>query len=425
MKSAERVDGPPPDLDPSAQTLGTRADRHRRRWLRRNLRWIALALVIMLAPVGWSYGRALTAPGNENWSTRTVEWIKHHGGRGLVIAIEDWWYSHHKPPVGGEPSGGIPIVEPQTPTPGPTASVSPLPTGPPHLEPPPDIRPIATPPLANEGHWQPLGRRVSHIPTMYVAYVRPDTVHTSLLTTVVWMDTKLVHPVLYAGTQDPGGSNWRHYAQIGKGDLPDLVAAFNSGFQLKDTPGGWFSEGKFGKALVNGGATLVIYKDGTVDVGAWGRDVRMSPEVASARQNLSLIVRGGKPIPGLAKQDFRNWGATYGGDVLVWRSGVGVTADGGLLYAAGDGLSAFSLANILARAGAVRAMEMDINHTWMSFDWFKPAPGRPFGLAATKMLDNQYRTAYRYLTPDERDFLAVFLRPSVVATEAPASPLSP
>ncbi len=41
--------------------------------------------------------------------------------------------------------------------------------------------------------------------------------------------------------------------------------------------------------------------------------------------------------------------------------GLGVTADGALVYVGGSGLSIVDLANLLARAGAVRAMEMDIN----------------------------------------------------------------
>ncbi len=305
-------------------------------------------------------------------------------------------------------------MAPET-TPSPAGSQS----GPAHLSQPPDIQPIASPPLANEGRWQPLGVRVQHVPTMFVAYVRPDNVHTSLLTTVVWMDTKLLRPVLYAGTQLPGGSGWRHYALIPKADRSGLVSAFNSGFAMDDIKGGWYSEGRAAKPLLGGGATFVIYRDGTVDVGQWGRDVQMSGAVASARQNLTLIVDHGQTVPGLAQANFRDWGVTYGGAVLVWRSGIGIDRNGGLIYAAGNGLSAFSLARILARAGAVRAMELDINHTWMTFDYFRPNPGSEWGVKPTKMLDNPYRTPYRYLTPDERDFVALFLRPQTTSSSGP------
>lgn len=390
----------------------SRVERRAKGRIRRNRRVIGLATVLLLAPVVWSYGRTLAAAGSENWSTRSVEWIKNHGGRGLVVHIESWWYSHHKPPVGGEPSGGIPNVaglgQPEV-----TPSASPA--GPSHLDHPPDLRTIASPPLPHEGQWQPLGTRIDHVPTMFVTYVRPDTIHTSLLTTVVWMDTKFVQPVLYAGTQLPGGSSWKHYREIPKGARQDLVAAFNSGFALKDTVGGWYSDGRTARPLERGAATLVIYRNGRVNVGQWGRDVRMTHDVVSARQNLSLLVDGGHPVRGLANENFRLWGATFGGGVLVWRSGVGVDANGGLIYVAGPGLSAYSLAQVLSRAGAVRAMELDINHSWMTFDWFKPAPGSNLLVKATKLLDNPYRSAERYLIPEERDFVAIFVRPELRA----------
>jgi hypothetical protein len=393
-----------------ALVTANRSQRHRKKkagFVRRNLRWIALAVALLLAPVAWSYGRTLVAPGSENWSTRSVEWIKNHGGRGLVVTIENYWYSHHKPPVGGEPSGGIPNLGAPAPTTTPSTQGSPAPLA---LGPPPDIRPIASPPLKNEGDWQPIGVKVDHVSTMYAAYVRPDDQHTSLLTTVVWMNSQLVHPVLYAGTQLPGGKGWKHYAEIPSNVRGSLVAAFNSGFDLKDTVGGFYDDGQTGKPLVAGGATFVFYRDGTSNVGQWGRDVHMTSNVVAARQNLSLIVDHGAPVPGIATEDFHKWGATYGGAVLVWRSGLGIDKRGDPIFAAGDALSAYSLARILARAGAVRAMELDINHTWMSFDYFKPNPKSSWGVDATKMLDNQYRTPYRYLSPDERDFVAIFLR---------------
>jgi hypothetical protein len=62
----------------------------------------------------------------------------------------------------------------------------------------------------------------------------------------------------------------------------------------------------------------------------------------------------------------------------VWRSGIGVDRNA-LIYAAGDGLSAYSLARILARAGAIRAMELDLNESWMTFDYFKPDARSPWG----------------------------------------------
>src|SRR4029453_1360989 len=70
------------------------------RWIRRG---IALLVVLLLIPVGWSYVDALQRPGNESGGIRTVEWIRDHGGNGIVNTIERWWYTNNPPPEGGRP----------------------------------------------------------------------------------------------------------------------------------------------------------------------------------------------------------------------------------------------------------------------------------------------------------------------------------
>jgi hypothetical protein len=98
------------------------------------------------------------------------------------------------------------------------------------------------------------------------------------------------------------------------------------------------------------------------------------------------------------------WGATLGNAVRVWRSGVGIDARGNILYAAADAQTAQSLAEILQRAGAVRAMELDINYEWTTFNFY----GAWGANGAQKLLPDMARDATRYLTPDDRDFFAVY-----------------
>jgi hypothetical protein len=144
----------------------------------------------------------------------------------------------------------------------------------------------------------------------------------------------------------------------------------------------------------------------------WGRDFQMGPDIASARQNLSLIIDNGVPAPDLATGGSAKWGATLGNKLLVWRSGVGVTANGALVYAGGNNLSATTLAGVLVRAGAVRAMELDINSEWVDyFTYGPPAPTQaPTSLSATKLLPEMRASADRYLTDNSRDFIAIFRR---------------
>jgi len=378
--------------------------------VRRGLRCLLVAFLLMFPPTAWSYISAMLAPGSAPLSAKTVEWIASHGGRTLVTWAETWWLNHHKPPVGGVPSGGIPTIAQEDP------SASASPTGPSemvldHLLKPEDVVPIARDPLPNEGVWQPLGQRLDGVPTMYISYFRPDKIHTSLVSAVVWMDQKLLSARLVPGVQDPGGQGWSWMGEVPPAARADLVAAFNSGFYIKDSGGGYYSEGRTVAPLLNGAASLVIYKNGVATVGAWGRDVSMSSDVQSVRQNLTLVVDNGEPVNGLTADTGNTWGATYGNTVLAWRSAVGVTQDGALLFGCGDGLSAISLADIMIRAGAVRAMEMDINHVWVTFESFRPAFGSPYGAVAKNILAGMWDHPERFLQIDERDFVAMLLRP--------------
>jgi len=275
-----------------------------------------------------------------------------------------------------------------------------------------DIAPFARKTLPGEGRWKAAGPKVDGIPTMYAAFLRPDPIHTSLVSGVVWMDPTLLTMRLVPGTQEPGGSGWRWFGLVPRSARKNLVAAFNSGFRLKSSLGGYYSEGRTVVPLVRGAASLVIFKDGTAAVGAWGHDVRMTHQVASVRQNLSLMVDRGRVVPAVDSNSTALWGATLGNRLYVWRSGVGVTRDGALVYAAGNGLSVATLARLLQRAGCVRAMELDINPEWTTFNFYAPDRRSPYGVSGSKLLPDMERSADRYLITDERDFVAVLQRPS-------------
>ena len=65
-----------------------------------------------------------------------------------------------------------------------------------------------------------------------------------------------------------------------------------------------------------------------------------------------------------------------------------------------------TLAQILQRAGAVRAMQFDINPEWPSLITYS----HHGGLDPTKVVPNVQQPATRYLVPDDRDFFAVYRR---------------
>lgn len=383
-----------------------RGRRRRRRQIVR--RAIAVTLALMLIPVGWSYYRVLSAPGTDPWTARSVEWLRDNGMNGVVNSVERWWYTHHPPPVGGTPKQGLPHAAALK-----GAAIAGhhrllVARAPAHLAPPANMEPLVATPLANEGVWKPTGRQVAGAPAVYTTFFRPDSVHTSLVAAAMWMDTKLLKVFYVPGLREPGGrATWG--AQVPLGLRPGLVAAFNSGFKMSSSLGGVFTEHQMVRPLVNGAASLVIDDKGKPNVGMWGRDFTMTPDVASVRQNLALIVDDGQPVPGLPSNTNGAWGATLGNKVFVWRSGVGVDRKGALVYVGGPGLSAETLAVLLQRAGAVRAMELDINTAWVSaYTYVQIYPGHPEAVAGVKLLPSMDRGNDRYLVAGERDFFALF-----------------
>jgi hypothetical protein len=374
----------------------------RRRVLLLTLAVIGLATLVPLA----SLTAALAAPGNTTATERAVEWIRGHGGGGMVNIAENWWFSNNAPKQGGQPDHGITF------NPAPGSAASPSGKTPATTPRPVDITTPAGQSLPNEGIWQPVGPTVAGAHAMYATQVRPDSVHTSLLDGLVWMDPKLVRFDLHPGLQEPGGT-WQTPPQVPSGQRLDLLAAFNGGFRMQDANGGFYLEGHAQKPLRDGAASIVINRDGTATVGQWNRDVSMTPDVVAVRQNLQLIVDNGQPVAGLDDNKDGQWGSTLGNRVLVWRSAVCVDGNGGVIYGYGNGLGAQSLANLMQRAGCQRAMELDINPSWTTFNLYGPTtPGDPGSVTGTKLLPDQNKGGSRYLSDDSRDFIAVLARNS-------------
>ncbi len=389
----------------------------RRVYRRRRIKvGVGLVLAVILVWLGASLGGALTDPSlGSSTGARLAEWARGHGGSSIINWVESEWYAHHQPKVGGRPPAGA-IRRPVSVA---ASRVS----GIPHLAPPPAMVPAAVPALPGEGQWSPVGRLVGGIPAVYETTLRPDAVHTSYVVGVAWMDTKLLRATLYSGSQIPGSGPFVHTAPVSATAATSLVAAFNAGFLMSAANGGYYTDGRTVLPLRTGAASFVVYKNGTSTVAQWGRDATLTPDVVSVRQNLDLVVDNGQPVPGLNASDTTRWGATLGDQVYVWRSGLGVTADGALVYVGGPGLNITDLADLLVRAGAVRAMELDINTDWVNYSTYLPAtPNGPATAAnGTQLLPGMTGTPGRYFQPWwARDFITMSASASA-PTSAPAS----
>jgi hypothetical protein len=237
-----------------------------------------------------------------------------------------------------------------------------------------------------------------------VTTVRNQPEYPRVVAGLAWIDTKRTTLKLIPGRQEPTGELPRGSMQIPSANRLGLLASFNSGFKLADSGGGVVVNGHTYAPMHDGAATLVGYTSGRSDVIEWHYGSTAPSNVVFARQNLPLIVHYGRPNPNL--NNGIEWGATLGNAILVWRSGIGVDKHGNLIYAAGDNQTVGSLAATLVHAGAVRAMELDINSYWVSFIDY----GQPGAHAATNLLPSMTRSAQRYLEPDDRDFFAIYAR---------------
>jgi Phosphodiester glycosidase len=362
----------------------------RRRYL---VRRAGVVLMVLLLWLAWSIGGALTAPGTDSTAARLAEWARFNGLGWVVSDLEQIQYQMNPPKIGGSLAGGIPIVSPAR-----LKSrllVAPVP-----------IAPQAQPPLRDEGVWQPL-ISVHGKPAVLAAFLRPDAQHTSYLVGVAWLDQRLVKLVLHPGFRVPGDSGLSQPSQVPVSQRDSLLATFNSGFTMMDANGGYWQDGKTAVPLRSGAASMVLYKDGHVDVVKWTA-AAPGPDVAAVRQNLGMLVDHGTISPDVNSTTTRTWGKTVGNPTFVWRSALGIRKDGTLVFVVGASMSVHTLANIVHDAGAVRAMELDINKSWTNFITYSH-PGK--GVAVPHMLTkDEHPNPYRYLQPSSRDFVAVLAR---------------
>ncbi len=394
---------PAPQLPRSALPT-TSAPRHPpTRTAQRVRRVVATACLVALVPALASYVVTVFEPSNSSLGIRSVEWLRDHGAAGLVTKVESAYYTLEAPGKGGPALHALPRVGLASGT-GAADGAS---AAAPIVDRPPRVAPLSRPTLPGEGVWHPtqVGESATDPPLLVTTFRNDPAEYPRLVAGVAWINTSRTTVSLYAGRLEPSVE----LPARGPEEVPAslrhrLLATFNSGFKLADANGGWALHGHAYAPMRDGEATFVRYVDGRYDVTAWHGGPGVPADVVFARQNLPLIVSAGRPNPNLS--DGPEWGATLGNAVRVWRSGIGVDRHGNLIYAAANDQTVGSLAATLIHAGAVRAMELDINSYWASFNTYAgPGAEQP-----SKLLEGMERPAARYLTPDDRDFFAVYRR---------------
>lgn len=274
--------------------------------------------------------------------------------------------------------------------------------------------------FAGEGSWHPAGRPVDGTRAIYETTLVPPG--GTQVAGVAWMDMRLLSARLYSGSKSPGKGPYRFTAPVQPTYARTLVAAFNGGFVMNVAKGGYYTEGRVVDPLRTGAASFVIYADGSVKIGAWGSRVSMTSRVVSVRQNLVPLVADGHLTATASSANWHVWGSTCGvyscaksvpGIEHQWRSGVGVTSKGALIYVTGPALSPYQLAQLLVRARVVRGMELDINSSWPDFSTYDPpvANGLASSSNGSKLIASTVQGPWTFFESTwPRDFITMSAR---------------
>jgi hypothetical protein len=257
-------------------------------------------------------------------------------------------------------------------------------------------------PFPGEGEWVRIYNGTSAA-LMAKTYIRPDSQRSYAVVYLVKMDMNNLVLSSVAGMNEPGGKN-----NPGLGKIPTevqksnlLVAAFNGGFQEKDGHYGMIVNGKTYLPLQNNLATLVIYKNAKPQIINYTGQ-NLGKDVVAVRQNGPLLLDNYKDVTSSNEWNMQTWGLTTTNSMYTWRSGIGISKNGNLIYAAGSSLVPETLAAALKAAGAVNAMQLDINPVWVRFVIFSPLGNGLYNYYS--LTKDMLNGGYQDLTGYQKDF---------------------
>ena len=384
----------PSDAAPQVERRFERRQAALRQRRRRRRRLLGVALLILLSPAVYSYTATMLQPSSLPLGVRSVEWLRNHHGNWLVDEVEHVYYSWKAPRKGGPQLKALPAVGAGRPVKRLARAAAW----------PPPIKPVFADPLPGEGVWTRTGAPIDGRAPVLVTTFRSELEYPRIVAYVAWFDHTRTALGFYPGRYEPPNAPVRGPMTVPYGQRWRLLATFNGGFTYIDGHNGSSIDGLSYEPLRDGLATLIGYRDGRIDVNTWTGGPNAGPTVAFARQSLPLIIDNGRLNPAL--NDSSQWGFTLGNAVRVWRTGVGIDRRGNVIYAAANDQTVVTLARILQRAGAVRAMQFDINPEWPTLITYR----HHHGLQPSKVVPNVQQPATRYLVPDDRDFFTVYRR---------------
>lgn len=235
-----------------------------------------------------------------------------------------------------------------------------------------------SPALEGEGIWTaeglPAGSDAS--PLAYKTVYRPSQEFPNSIVYMALFDMSRLKARLFIGEGEPGIYQISRHAD--QENLSKIVAITNAMWMQQHARGaGAIFRGQQVYPMVEGMATLVVYRDESLDIIEWSDDIPKSL-VSDARQLQHLIVKDGKVVDRIVKHGkIADSEIGLGGFLIdrsgrstmanrdLWflanRSAFGIRSDGNLVFAMGHHVSTKDLARALVLAGCKSAIHGDAN----------------------------------------------------------------
>jgi hypothetical protein len=135
---------------------------------------------------------------------------------------------------------------------------------------------------------------------------------------------------------------------------------------------------------------------------------KLGNDILAIRQNGPLLIENTQIVTASKAWTMQTWGLTTTNSMYTWRSGLGITKEGNLIYACGPSLVPETIAAALKAAGAVNAMQLDINSAWVRFILFNAIGNGNYTYDPLTL--NMINGGYQYLHGYQKDFFYVYIK---------------
>ncbi len=289
-----------------------------------------------------------------------------------------------------------------------------------------DIKPLYTSPeLPGEGIWETCNspRDEKGRPVLYKSFYRPSVDFPNAVVYMMIIDMRRTIMQYYVGSQEPAAPEAR--SEVESTLRSRVLAITNAMWQQRHSQGaGAIFRGKVLYPMIDGMATLIVYRDGSVDIQEWSSDIP-TELVRDARQLRHLIVKNGVVVQAVNRggrlEDAEiGLGFLLGGGgkdqdgkhfwYVAHRSAFGIREDGNLVFAIGHHIGSKDLAKALVLAGCERGMHADANPANIVGNlYIRDSYGNLIRKLRLSPEQSKYSLT-RYEDGYSKDFFAFFLR---------------